>query len=309
MTTYELIMVILLGAVLLQTSYITYKNFGGVSRKKFTKRPVFIDTSVLMDGRIIDVVSTGFMNDTFIIPRSVVLELQLLADKSDHDKRERARRGLDVAKDLQAIEGLDVSVMNDGKALDGVDERLLELARTHNGAVMTIDFNLNKVAGTEGIPVLNLNQLAQTMRMAHLPGERMSIELVEKGQDTHQAVGYLPDGTMVVVENASSKIGQTITVECIRSLQTVAGKMMFARLVSEPKNASKQSTGRSKPKAQKAATVTKAVQKFKPKVSQKDNKKDSVAKPVASKRRSPRPRTSRQNEDSLMRSIEQLADE
>jgi hypothetical protein len=130
---------------------------------------------------------------------------------------------------------LKVEILQDGsKAEEGVDERLLTLAKRHNAAVCTIDYNLNKVAVVEGITVLNVNELAQSLRMAYLPGEKMLLELVQKGQDAHQAVGYLTDGTMVVVEHANKNIGQTIEIEFIRSLQTAAGKMMFARPVEKP---------------------------------------------------------------------------
>lgn len=196
-------------------------------------RPVFIDTSVLIDGRIISVAKSGFMTDTLVIPRSVIGELQFLADNADHEKRARARHGLDIVTELQAIPNVTVEIFQDGsKATEGVDERLLKLAKEHAGAICTIDYNLNKVAVVEGITVLNINELAQTLRMAYLPGEKMLLELVQKGQDSHQGVGYLSDGTMVVVENAVKLIGKTVEIEFIRSLQTAAGKMMFARLVT-----------------------------------------------------------------------------
>lgn len=195
-------------------------------------RPILIDTSVLIDGRIISVAKSGFIGDTLVIPRSVIGELQYLADNADHEKRARARYGLDVVQELQAMPGVDVDILQDGsKAAEGVDERLLNLAKKYKAAVCTIDYNLNKVAVVEGITVLNVNELAQSLRMAYLPGERMILELVQKGQDAHQGVGYLPDGTMVVVEQANKLIGQMVEIEFIRSLQTAAGKMMFARRV------------------------------------------------------------------------------
>jgi hypothetical protein len=141
---------------------------------------------------------------------------------------------------------VDVEILQDGsKAEEGVDERLLKLAKKRSGAICTIDYNLNKVAVVEGIAVLNVNELAQSLRMAYLPGEKILLELVQKGQDSHQAVGYLADGTMVVIEHASKYIGQTVEVEFIRSLQTAAGKMMFARRV-EKQAAVQQSVAQSK---------------------------------------------------------------
>lgn len=243
----------LLALIAVETSVLVWKSPRKYSAKKFEK-PIFVDTSVLMDGRIVGIAQTGFITSELIVPRSVILELQLLADKSNHDKRERARFGLDVVAELQAMEGLKVTMFDDGIAKEGVDERLLELARNYHGSVMTIDFNLNKVASVENIIVLNINELAQGLRMAHLPGEKFSIELIEKGSDGHQAVGYLADGTMVVIENASSKLGQVCTVECIRSLQTVAGKMLFARLVL---GVTETRTHDSKPAGRRKATVAK----------------------------------------------------
>lgn len=230
-TTLQLILVAVLLVVLAEVTFLVMKMPRQTAFKKQT-RPIFIDTSVLIDGRIISVANSGFMSDTLIIPRSVVGELQFLADNADHEKRARARHGLDIVSELQGIPGITVEILQDGsKADEGVDERLLKLAKQYSGAICTIDYNLNKVAVVEGITVLNINELAQTLRMAYLPGEKMILELVQKGQDSHQGVGYLADGTMVVVENGAKLIGKSAEIEFIRSLQTTAGKMMFARLV------------------------------------------------------------------------------
>ena len=203
---------------------------------KTKNRAILVDTSVLMDGRIIAVARTGFIGGTLVIPRSAIGELQFLADHADADKRARARHGLDVVTELQAMERVDVELLQDGNhAREGVDDRLLKLAKQHSAIIMTLDFNLNKVAAVEGTEVLNLNELAQSLRMDYIPGEKLMLELIQKGQDSHQAVGYLPDGTMVVVEQASGKLGQTHTVEVVRSLQTAAGRMMFAKLVDVEK--------------------------------------------------------------------------
>jgi len=227
----QYLLVITLLVILAEVSYLVVKLPRQASFKK-QSRPIFVDTSVLIDGRIVSVAKSGFMSDTLMIPRSVVGELQFLADNADHEKRARARHGLDVVTELQQMPTVSVEIFPDGsKAEEGVDERLLSLAKKYNGAVCTIDYNLNKVAVVEGITVLNVNELAQSLRMAYLPGEKMLLELVQKGQDNHQGVGYLTDGTMVVVEQASKYIGQSVEIEFIRSLQTAAGKMMFARLV------------------------------------------------------------------------------
>lgn len=226
--TIELLLVAVTLAILAEVTYLLAKL--PKSSIKSKQRSTLLDTSVLMDGRVLGVAKSGFMGGTLVIPRSVVGELQFLADNADADKRSRARYGLDVVSQLQAMDGVDVELLQDGsRAKDGVDNQLLKLAKENASSICTIDYNLNKVAVVEGIQVLNINELAQGLRMAHLPGETMLVELVQKGQDSHQGVGYLADGTMVVVEQASGQIGQTVQVEVTRSLQTAAGKMMFAR--------------------------------------------------------------------------------
>ena len=228
----EILIISLLLVIAAEATYLVATT----ARKPLSKkagRPIFVDTSVLIDGRIIAVAKSGFIGtDTLYIPRSVIGELQYLADNADTEKRTRARHGLDIVTELQAMPGVKVEIFQDGsRAEEGVDERLLKLAKQHNGVVCTIDYNLNKVAQVENIVVLNVNDLAMSLRMAYLPGEKIMLELTQKGQDGHQAVGHLTDGTMVVVERANKLIGQTVEVEFIRSLQTAAGKMMFAKLV------------------------------------------------------------------------------
>ena len=243
----DIVILIITTLVFVEVSYIIYKFPRTTLKAK--NRPIFIDTSVLMDGRIIPVAATGFIGGTLIVPRSVVGELQFLADNADADKRARARQGLDAISILQKTAGVTLELLQDGaRAREGVDERLLALAKRHNGAICTIDYNLNKVATVEGIEVLNVNELAQSIRMAHLPGEKMLLELTQKGQDSHQAVGHLTDGTMVVVEQSSSYIGQTVQIEVVRSLQTAAGKMMFAKRV-EDKRTNRDATS-SKPRSE-----------------------------------------------------------
>jgi rRNA-processing protein FCF1 len=264
MNTIEALLVVAVLAILAEVTYLVVKlPRQSLSRKQ--GRPILVDTSVLIDGRIISVAKSGFIGDTLVIPRSVVRELQFLADNADHEKRARARYGLDVVQELQALPEVTVEILADGgQATEGVDERLLTLAKKHGAAVCTIDYNLNKVAVVEGITVLNVNELAQSLRMAYLPGERMRLELVQKGQDAHQGVGYLSDGTMVVVEHANKFIGQTVEIEFIRSLQTAAGKMMFARRVDsqgQTKQVQKPSGKKPLPVAAKPAPVQSIEQK------------------------------------------------
>lgn len=231
----DISILILLLLIASESTYLVLNSSEKILKTK-NSNPTFVDTSALIDGRILSVARTGFLKGKIFIPRSVVGELQLLADNSDSEKRSRARHGLDVVNELQNVPDLNLEIFQDStSASEGVDNRLLSLAKQYKGSICTIDYNLNKVARVEGLKVLNINDLAMSLRMAYLPGEKMQIELTDKGSESHQAVGHLGDGTMVVVENSNSKIGQTVEVEFIRSLQTAAGKMMFAKLVNEPR--------------------------------------------------------------------------
>lgn len=231
MNTLEALLTAVALFTLAEVSYLVVKL---PRQSRRSNQTILVDTSVLIDGRIVAVASSGFISGSLVIPRSVIGELQFLADNADHEKRMRARYGLDVVTELQNIPQVVVEILQDGsKAEEGVDERLLKLAKKTGASICTIDYNLNKVAVVEGIQVVNVNELAQRLRMAHLPGEKMKLEIVQKGQDAHQGVGYLEDGTMVVVERASQSIGKVLDVEIIRSLQTSAGKMMFARPVEK----------------------------------------------------------------------------
>lgn len=198
-------------------------------------RRVLLDTSVLIDGRILELAKTGWLNDELVIPRSVLSELQLLADGSNTDKRTRARYGMDVVAELQRVEQVTVTILPDNRNTpEGVDNRLLELAREQGFALATIDYNLNKIAVVEGVTVLNINELAKVIRLQVLPGEHVKIKLIQEGQGKDQAVGYLEDGAMVVVAHAKQYIGEAVEVEISRALQTDAGKMIFAELVKKP---------------------------------------------------------------------------
>ncbi|MBI3494644.1 hypothetical protein HY004_01520 [Candidatus Saccharibacteria bacterium] len=232
----EILQTIILLLVLLLTLYVALKQTRSPRIKSTSLKSVLLDSSALIDGRILDVARIGFLGGTLVVPSSVLREMQYLADNADSEKRSRARHGLDVVKQLQDLPGSDVEILDDGLPGEGgVDERLVQLAKTSSADLLTLDFNLNKVAAAEGIRVLNINELAQTLRMSYLPGEKRHITLVNKGQDKTQAVGYLEDGTMVVVENAGSQIGQSVEVEFTRALQTAAGKMLFAKKLRSDK--------------------------------------------------------------------------
>lgn len=258
MQTKDLILLAVTLLILGEVSYLLARLPKNSIKSK--DRAILVDTSVLMDGRIVPVAQTGFIGGTLVIPRSVIGELQFLADHADADKRARARYGLDVVTELQAMERVNVELLQDGShAREGVDDRLLKLAKQHGAVIMTLDYNLNKVAAVEGTEVLNLNELAQSIRMEHLPGEKITLELIQKGQDAHQGVGYLPDGTMVVVEQASAQIGQTLNVEIIRNLQTAAGRMIFAKKIETVVGKPLKSTAKAASKTQKTAKIAAAV--------------------------------------------------
>lgn len=233
----ELIIIIMLLAIMAEI-YLMLKP-----KRKLSGGPVMlVDTSVLMDGRVIDLAKTGFLLGKIVVPRSVLAELQLLADGSDHIKRERARFGMDVMKELKEVVGSSFILYEDERLIpEGVDNRLLSLAREMNAAILTLDYNLNKVAQVEGLKILNINELAKSLRMSYLPGDELDLELTQKGQDAHQAVGYLSDGTMVVVEQAKKFIGSKKHIEIVRSLQTDAGKMMFAKVINDKEAGGKES--------------------------------------------------------------------
>lgn len=220
---------------------------------KVARGSILLDTSSIMDGRIVDVARSGVITAEIIIPRSVVRELQLLADKADHDKRLRARKGLDNIRVLQRMDAVSVAIVNDGLVdSGGVDERLLELAQKYDASIATTDYNLNKVAKVINLTVINVNELSQMLRAQLLPGERIEVELIQPGANRDQAVGYLEDGTMVVVEDAKAQIGHRLTVEIVRSLQTEAGRMMFAKKV---RTTGQNEPGRSKRSGDEAKSI------------------------------------------------------
>lgn len=196
------------------------------------------DTSVIIDGRIADIMKTGFLEGPIVIPEFVLVELRHIADSSDALKRNRGRRGLDILKKIQNDYGIEIYNTASEKALDEipeVDVKLLKLAQIMNGKVVTNDFNLNKVAGIKGVEVLNINELANTLKPVVLPGEEMVLSLVKEGKENRQAVAYLDDGTMIVVEDGKRFIGQTIRVLVTSVLQTSAGRMIFAKPAADAK--------------------------------------------------------------------------
>lgn len=193
-----------------------------------------LDTSVIIDGRIADIIEAGFIEGTFIIPQFILQELQYVADSPDPMRRARGRRGLDVLQRIQKMSSIKVNIIEeDFPKIKEVDSKLVALAKMMSGKIITNDFNLNKVAQLQGVAVLNINELANVLKPVVLPGETMNLFVVKEGKEQNQGVAYLDDGTMVVIENARKIIGKNAEVTVTSVLQTTAGRMIFARLKDE----------------------------------------------------------------------------
>ncbi len=198
---------------------------GGVS----ASQPLITDTSVLIDGRILDIAKTSFISGVILIPNFVLSELQQVADSSDFLKRQRARRGFEIIEELKKIKGLRVEIWEKEVTGKNVDEKILKLTKNLGGKLLTTDFNLNKVASVSGVKVLNINELANAVKTVAIPGETIKIKVIHLGKDSDQGVGYLDDGTMVVVEKGASLVGKEIKVEVTRMIQVAAGRMIFTK--------------------------------------------------------------------------------
>jgi uncharacterized protein YacL len=195
--------------------------------------PMILDTSVIIDGRIVEILSTWRLDTPIVIPRFVLHELQAVADSSDKLKRNRGRRGLDIVNKLQANQKLEIKFedirMTREEAAEPVDQRLVTLAEKINGRIVTNDYNLNKVAQIRGVEVININELANALKPVFLPGETMQVKIIKPGEEAGQGVGYLEDGTMVVVEGARDRLGEMVSILVTSVLQTSAGRMVFGR--------------------------------------------------------------------------------
>lgn len=189
-----------------------------------------MDTSAIIDGRIADIAKTGFLGGTLIVPRFVLNELQFVSDSADSLRRQRGRRGMDILQELQQIESLPVTISDmDVEGVREVDDRLVVLARQMDCFILTNDYNLNRVAELQGVNVLNVNDLANAVKVVLLPGESFNIEVIQEGKEFNQGVGYMDDGTMVVIENGQRYLGKEIPVTVTKILQTSAGRMIFAK--------------------------------------------------------------------------------
>ena len=193
-------------------------------------RPKILDTSAIIDGRVGDVVGTGFLEGDLIVPGFVLEELQAIADSTDPGRRARGRRGLDTVHHLQETDSHVSIIERDYPNLTEVDAKLIRLAKEIKGVIMTTDYNLNKVSQIQGVEVLNVNDLANTLKAVVMPGERMRLRVLREGKEEDQGVGYLDDGTMVIIEGGRRRIGEDVEVEVTSVLQNPSGKMIFTRL-------------------------------------------------------------------------------
>jgi uncharacterized protein YacL len=206
------------------------------SRQGQSEEFIILDTSVIIDVRIVDICNTKFLKGKFIVPSFVLRELQHIADSGDSLKRARGRRGLDILSKLQKNPNIDVKIHNeDFPDIKEVDAKIVKLAKVLGAQIFTNDYNLNKIAEIQGVSVLNINDLANALRPVVLPGEGLDIRLIKEGKEYNQAVGYLEDGTMVVVDNARRFIGQNVHVIVGSVLQTSAGRLIFAKFPSDLK--------------------------------------------------------------------------
>ena len=224
-----LILIICL-VVLVETTFLILKKH---TPTRTGKRKIFVDTSALIDGRIVNVARTGFLDGDLIILKSVLRELQLLADGKDPEKRTRARTGLDNVAELERVIEVNTEILDDGDGIIKVDDALLNFAREYGGIIFTLDYNLIKVAEAEKIGTLNLNDLALATKTDFRAGERAKIRITEKGSGQGQGVGHLENGAMVVVEHAARKVGKEVMVEFERLHETSAGRIIFARLAKK----------------------------------------------------------------------------
>jgi|GEM_PF-725936 len=236
-------------------AWLVIQSKGGLNTIMGKQRRIILDSCALIDGRVVEIVRTGFVADELVIPQFIINELQLLADGNDSHKRERARFGLDIAHELQDA-AFGAKVVIDRTTFEGVpatDDKLIQLAKKLEAMLYTTDYNLAKVASIEGVGVLNVNELAQGLRPVALPGEALFIKIVQKGSNANQGVGYLDDGTMIVIEGGARYVGKhAVEVVVTRMHQTVAGKMVFGQVKEEAKRSASAASSREAAQVQAA---------------------------------------------------------
>lgn len=211
--------------------HFTFKKSERRKEQSFPFNPLVMDTSALIDGRIAGVAETGFLSGTIILPQFILAELRQVADNVDELKRNRGKRGLAILESLKKNKQLKFQIIDDDfPQVKEVDEKLIKIAKKYKGKIITCDFNLNKVASLSGIKVLNINELANTLKTIVLPQEEIILKIIQEGKEKNQGVGYLSDGTMIVVENGEKYLGQEVKVIVSRVFQTAAGRMIFAKV-------------------------------------------------------------------------------
>lgn len=268
----EIIQLLLLAAIVV----LLVQARTGQTFSLFGEKPhkIILDSCALIDGRIAEIVRTGFVHNELVIPQFILSELQLLADGNDSHKRERARYGLDIAHELQ--DGNMVKVAIDRTPLPGVsttDDKLVALAKKTGAQLYTTDYNLAKVAAVEGVKVLNVNELSHSLRPIALPGETLNIKVVQRGSSREQGVGYMEDGTMIVIEGGARYVGREVPISVTRMHQTVAGKMVFGQVKTQ-RTAHTPATAAQQPQRKVAATARQAGQ------GQRAQAKASAARPA-----------------------------
>lgn len=219
---FQTVAIVIIGAI------VVTKEFPRLVNRKSKQKIAVMDSSALIDGRVVELAQAGFVPYELAVPEFILAELQLLADGNDSHKRERARFGLEVVQQLQREPNVSVRIERTKVQAKTTDDKLVKLAKKIGADLFTTDFNLNQVASIEGVRVLNVNELSHALRPVALPGEGFEVKVVQPGSNRDQGVGYMEDGTMVVIDNAKKDIGHTITVRITRTHQTVAGKMLFA---------------------------------------------------------------------------------
>ena len=200
-------------------------------RQSQREEEIVVDTSSIIDGRILDIVKTGFIEARFVVPRFVLNELQALADSTDHMKRQKGKRGIEILHSLKKESNIEVQISDQSvESVKSVDEKIIKLAQTMDAEVLTTDYNLNRIAQLQGVKVLNINDLANALKPTFIAGQRFSLKLIKEGKEHNQAVGYLEDGTMVVVENSRRLVGKTVSIEVTSVLQSSSGRIVFTKL-------------------------------------------------------------------------------
>ena len=201
-------------------------------RQEMREETIVVDTSVIIDGRIMDIVKTGFVEAKFIIPRFVLNELHALADSTDHMKRQKGKRGIEILHALKQEPNVDIEIYDQQvEGVKSVDEKIVKLGQEQDAKVMTTDYNLNRVAQLQGVKVLNINDLANALKPTFIAGQQFELKLIKEGKEHNQAIGYLEDGTMVVVEGGKRLIGKTVMIEVTSVLQSSSGRIVFTKLV------------------------------------------------------------------------------